>query len=153
MTERIAKPFNFHNDPTYHWYVFVRAGLAGDVKSMVAEAMTDAGEEGFDEFDDHVGLCHKVCLHLAAELEQQFDELTGAGRSSGIWKETVENVGRVYTLPEIGSIDASRDDVQANLRHPLLQLAAEQIDHQAVAQAILRDEGKWNPEKRTPRDE
>ncbi len=151
MNKPSTTRFNFHNDPTYHWYVFVRSGLAGDVNKLVVDAMSSAGEHGLDEFDDKLGVCHKVRSHLGSMLGELFDELTGAGLHSGEWVETAEGEGRIFVRPEIGEVDPSRNDVKANLIRPLLAWAAEQISHETVAEAILRDEGKWNPVRRTPK--
>ncbi len=135
-----AEPFNFHNDPTYHWYVFVRGGGAGSVRQLVLDAM-DATEAA-SEMDLAPGLCYAARDALARKLETVFEELTGAMLDNGF-------LGDIWCA-ELGEVDPTCEGAEATLIAPLFIWAARQIWHDVVAVALLRDEGKWSPERSPP---
>jgi hypothetical protein len=116
--------FNFVNEPTYHFFEWVRGGGLGDVPRLIARADTKATQSPWLEMGED------VCSVARDTLS---DLLRNAVGAKGI-----------FPSEGVGEIDAAMP-VQAGLTYPLLMWALQQIRFHLVAEALLRDARKWHP--------
>jgi hypothetical protein len=122
--------FNFRNEPTFHFFEWVRA--TKDTKKLIAEAYDACeGDEWFEMGEDVSRVARDK---LADRLEEILEEAQSDwGLVTDEW-----SVGDVdlHACAQAGtSLDA--------LFLPLLSFVCSEILCCAVAEALLRDAGKW----------
>jgi hypothetical protein len=122
--------FNFVNEPTYHFFEWVRSGGLGDVPRLIARASDKAEQSPWLEMGED------VCTVVRDTLANLLCDAVG---TKGIFPSE----GR-------GEIGAAMP-VQAGLTYPLLMWALQQIRYHLVAEALLRDARKWHPSPTSPR--
>jgi hypothetical protein len=121
--------FNFGNEETYHFFMWVAEGGSVDPQQLILSAY-DAAEKSEDRLTAGVlGHCHVVRKELARLL--QYEVLYEAAP----WNADVGPglaIGNVDERPE-------------SLWEPILALALARIDYQTVAEAMLSRFGEWAP--------
>jgi hypothetical protein len=122
--------FNFVNEPTYHFFEWVRSGGLGDVPKLIARAYDKAEQSPWLEMGEDVDTVARDTLS---------DLLRDAVGSKGI-----------FPSEGLGEIGAAMP-VQAGLTYPLLMWALQQIRFHLIAEALLRDARKWHPDPASPR--
>lgn len=127
---------NFVNEQTFHFFVFLsRTPLLVD--ELLARAFDAAAE---DKDLDREGPTYVLWLHVAEALRRHLEELAfDAG-----FGEPLEKTGLYIGEDET---EIACDGGAASLVTPILWNALEGIHCYAVAEAIMKDRGKWSPEK------
>lgn len=123
--------FNFVNEPTYHVFEWVRGGGLGDVSKLIARAYEKA------EHSPWLQMGEDVCTVVR-------DALADLLRDGIVYKVTLHSEG----LEEIGG---AAMPLHVGLTYPLLTWAMQQIRFHVVAEALLREDRKWNPGPACPR--
>jgi hypothetical protein len=124
--------FNFGNEPTYIFFEWVREAGLGDVQGLIVEAFDHAEKTG--ETVPGEGIGESVHEALAFILDDKLVDVLG------------------FVSLEDGA-DACHPVSSATLTNQLLHFAALQINFWRVAEALLRDAGKWNPDESVPKVE
>jgi hypothetical protein len=119
--------FNFINEPSFHFFKWVTESGAIDLPALVAQAMKQVEEDKGFQMGMDVSWAAKS--QLASLLEET------------LWDRLWHS-----WCGEIGQVDATVE----SLTEPLLALSLYQIVFPVVAEAILRDHGKWAPDRELP---
>jgi hypothetical protein len=121
--------FNFHNDQTYHCFVWVQRGGLGDVNRLLdlAYEAVERSELLYADLD--------TCLIAHEELQY-------------ILMDEVEEVMQfsIDDGPGSGDVDGSRE----SLVRGLFKMSLREICFSTLAEALLRHAGKWNPDPNPP---
>jgi hypothetical protein len=125
--------FNFHNEPTFHFYRWATFNDAV-VDLRIERAWNQLPNH--ELFDIHPETSYMLRDNVAQELEELLDEILSK----------YHDMSRLDV--EIGGIN---DTSPESLFGPILADAVNSIPFLAVAEAILRDKGKWAPEKAAPK--
>jgi hypothetical protein len=148
--------FNFWNPQTFHFFQWVMYSGKVPADSLIARAFEkiETGEDdvadgkfwheaGVDTYhclrDELAGIVQDVLENAAERFFSPHDPLFCAGDEGGF-----EN------FSEPGELAGLSEDF---LFLPMLIQAMREIDHGAVAEAILRAKGKWIPDSTPPRVE
>jgi hypothetical protein len=123
--------FNFVNEPTYHFFEWVRSGGLGDVPRLIARAYDQAEQSPWLEMGEDVGTVVRDTL-------------------ANLLCDAVGNKG-IFPPEGRGEIGGAAMPVQAGLTYPLLMWALQQIRFHLVAEALLRDARRWHPRPTSPR--
>jgi hypothetical protein len=119
--------FNFGSDESYHFFEWLRQHR--DVPALVAKAMKEVEVNEWFKMGEDVSRVARD--QLAGIVEEELENLIGDG-----------------TDYDPNFIEKA-DDVGALVK-PLLAIASGRIDFGAVAEALLIDAGKWNPDPNPP---
>jgi len=115
--------FNFHNDQTFHFFNWVMDGGAVDASAMVAKALACPGNED----DQHMGRESAIAAHakLRGWLIDLVETMTG------------------FELDKPSGIGTPANGGPEAFTRPLLHDAVRKIHFDAVAEALMRINGKW----------
>jgi hypothetical protein len=123
--------FNFGNEPTYVFFQWVREGELGAVNALIVEAYKKV------ETNDYYSVGGDICDCAREELAR-------------ILRDKLEDTLDFVSL-EDGPHPVEDEDRARSLANQLLHCAALQIHCSRVAEALLRDAGKWNPGPNPPK--
>jgi hypothetical protein len=123
--------FNFWNRQTFHVFKWVSSSGQVDVKALIAQAFQTATEQ---EQPLEVDTSHGVRDCLAALLQDIVEEAVP------------DEASPPYAIKELGDVSGDNE----SLWQPLLLDVVKQICFDEVAQALLIQAGKWNPDTELP---
>ena len=127
--------FNFVNQPTFHFYKWLKDGNYFNVSKLIEEAFEQL------ETDEQHALTDDTSLCLRNQLSQLlFDELEVS--VLGVTEISSDAIGCVEPGDE--------SDGAMFLVRPLVEWALSEIYFYVVAEKLLMDHGKWNPERERP---
>jgi hypothetical protein len=132
-----AKYFNFINEQTYHCFVWVSEGGLGDVRKLIAKAY-----ERIESEDKLHGPLYDITLLACEELAEVVKEELDDRLPSPSWYDIEEAYMDLSNVP----IDTSIEGFTG----PMLENALQAIRYDRVAEALLRQAGRYNPEIESP---
>jgi hypothetical protein len=124
--------FNFGNSATYHYFTWVRECGQLNTAALIAKAFDRvAADPGMEVLS--VGTTHDVQEKLAELLREILED------------RLLDSVPGFLGIEEHGYGEIHPEDPKS-LWLPFVAEIADSINHFAIAEALLRDAGKWNPE-------
>jgi hypothetical protein len=127
--------FNFGNNETYHYFTWVTESGQIDVQKLLADAYTEV-QTDTEHFADE-DICIVARDVLAGLLQDRLEEISSNELGCDLGPFAGVGIGEVWNTDQ-------------SLWLPLARLALQQIDCHTVAEALLRQAGKWHPSKELP---
>jgi hypothetical protein len=130
---------NFGNDSTYHVYTWFIESEQADIALMIQQA-----------FDFAADVEDAIELQPLETVEKKLGESLDAWFELNCWPSLgAESYPHEYCPGDF----PGPDNVNESLLGALAGFAAQDIRWYAIAEALLRDAGKWNPDHDLPRPE
>jgi hypothetical protein len=125
--------YNFHNNETYHFFVWLTESGTVDLSKLIRQAFDAVEGDPWYEMGDDISRVQLggILQNLLEEYMIDFDADLDEAAIEDLWKDDSPSNTRCLFLP-------------------IFSLALSRIDYLSVAEAILIQHGKWNPEKHLP---